>query len=273
MSEIANRTSFNGTKIGKWLGVVYVPGSLISTYKANTNWKNYIIVSIDDYPMSDEQIDEAFDTAFIDTDAVTWGAIIKNENYATDYELGKLVPLTINGTSYNMELVAKDTDVRADGNGTARMTWIAKNLVGTHNMNSSDTNANGWPNTAMRSWLRDTILPTISPVVQKAIVPVTKTYYNDTTKTTMSTTDTIWIPSAREIFGENSNYENSGVIYSDIFKNDASRIKKNNGSAYYWWVRSALSGYSAYFYSVDNSGYVRNHNAGYASGVALGFCL
>ena len=63
-----------------------------------------------------------------------------------------------------MELVAFDEDNRADGdttinNGKARMTWISKNCITTHRINASNTTANGWQGSEMRSWLSGAVLP------------------------------------------------------------------------------------------------------------------
>lgn len=123
----------------------------------------------------------------------------------------------------------------------------------------------------MRKWLRETILPTIDSTVVSNMKEVTKTYYDVTTSSTLSTTDTVFIPSAREMFG-GSNYENSGITYTDYFKTDSQRIKYNmsSKSASSWWLRSAYS--ATHFRNVNDNGTVNNYSAPNAFGVALCFC-
>jgi len=281
MSTLNSATGLSGTAIANYKGAVYVPDELVATYKANANWKPYFVFSKNDYPVS--SYPDPADFAGTGTITDTWAEIVANENYATDYAIGATKSVYLSGFGmFNMELVAKDTDIRADGdetknNGKARMTWIMKELFTTHNMNSTSTNANGWPATAMRSWLRGTILPLFPEVVRNNIVEVTKTYYNYTTKTTLSTPDTIWIPSLREIFNGSGGYteEDSGVTYvsASKFNNDTNRKKYLNGSAYYWWSRSASSGYSSRFVCVRSSGGAYYSRANDTSGVAPGFCL
>ena len=243
--------------------------NLVATYEADSNWGNYLIKPISEYPY--------------DVIGAQWQEVINNTTtYATDYAIGKTLPIVYNNTVYQMELVAFDVDERADGdttknNGKARMTWICKDLIGTHNMNSSNTNANGWPNTAMRSWLRSTVWNQLPEVLQNNIVEVNKTYYDYTSKTTKTSADTIWIPSIREIFNGTSGYteESSGTTYvsSTKFNNNTNRIKKLNNSARNWWLRSANSSYSGYFWYVGSGGAAHYGIASDARGVAPGFCI
>lgn len=169
-----------------------------------------------------------------------------------------------------MQIVAMDTDELASGSGNAKITWISKELITTHRMNATSTTTGGWEATEMRTWLRDTILPTIDSTVRSEIKEVTKTYYDYGTTSTKSCADTVWIPSGREVFG-GSSYEGSGCVYSGIFNSGSARIKKNlSGSASYWWLRSANGG--KLFWFVDYDGYTNYDYASSALGVALGFC-
>lgn len=276
MSTLSTATGLAGTAIANFKGAVYVPNNLLATYKANANWKNYFIFSKDDYPVT--EYPDPSDGLGTGTITDTWAEIIANENYATDYAIGATKSIYLEGFGvFNMELVAIDTDIRADGDetkngGKAGMTWIMKEVFTTHKMNISSTNANGWPVTDMRDWLTGTILRLFPQTVRDNIVKVTKTYYDYTTKSTLSGSDTIWIPSAREIFGGTS-YEDSGVDYTAKFNNATNRKKYLNESASNWYLRSAPSNGSIQFWCINNSGDGASYNAGNAYGVAPGFCL
>jgi hypothetical protein len=172
----------------------------------------------------------------------------------------------------HMQIVGIDADELADGSGKAPLTFISKELLATiHNMNSSNTTTGGWGSTAMRTYLKNTIKPLIPAAVAAGIKEVTKYSYSvDPANINATTTDDVWIPSFREIFG-GTLYESSGSVYTDLFDSASARIKNLNGSAYNWWLRSARS--TSSFCCVKNAGGEYSVSAGSTRGVALGFCL
>lgn len=262
MATLSNVNAFTGTKIAKGAGAIYVQSSLVAVYKANANWSQFFIASLEDYPLTDfSSITDSWSEIFAAED---------NGTYSSRYVVGDTKKLNVNGNDVYMQIVAMDTDELASGSGNAKITWISKELITTHRMNATSTMTGGWEVTEMRTWLRDTILPTIDSTVRSEIKEVTKTYYDYGTTSTKSCADTVWIPSGREVFG-GSSYEGSGCVYSGIFNSNSARIKKNlSGSAYSWWLRSARSGNG--FWCVSGSGSAGNGNASGTFGVALGFC-
>ena len=220
-----------------------------------------------------------------ETIADDWSAIAAsaaNGTYKTKYSIGdtKSIDLGTEGT-HLMQLVAFDTDDKADGTGKAPMTWIMKDLLPTtHRMNPAKVDGTegtgalgGYDKTEMKSYLTETILPLFPADVRNNIVPVTKHQKAfDSSGTTFqeSTTETIWIPGHKETFNSTS-YDTDGYAYSDVFKDATSRIKKRNGSASYWWLRSAH--YATYFRCVGSSGSGSNSSANNAHGVCPGFCF
>ena len=257
----------SGTKIGTGNGAVYVPTDLVSTYKADNQWKVYFIADINDYPITD-----------FSTIKDSWETILANEangTYSTKYIIGdtKQIDLGTYGKHF-FEIVAFDEDDRADGNGKAKITWISKSVITTHKMNLNGTTSGGWENSDMRAWLKSDVKPLLPEVVRNAIVPVTKvssTYTTALVKDGQTTTDDVWIPGDREIFN-NTNNETTGAVYSTRFTSSSNRIKYNSsGSASLWWLRSANSG--SYFRCVNNYGNENNDNANYSFGVVLGFCI
>lgn len=228
-------------------------------------------------------------------DKYTWDAVfasIDAGTYATDYAIGDMIPLDLGSEGLiNMQIVAFDTDDLADGSGKAPITWIAKELLLTkHRMNPNREGTSGaytegtgaiggWEKSEMRTYLTETIKPLIPEEVRNAIVPVTK--YSMICNTdgslvnNVATTDDVWIPSYREIFGETT-YETYGVTYSEKFPDTDSRIKQIvGGSAFYWWLRTpqkASYDTSRYFLSVNISGGVKEWVSSSNVCVALGFC-
>ena len=273
VSTLSAISALDGTKIAQGLGAIYVPSNLVATYRASTNWSLYApqIFSISDYPVND------FSTITDD-----WSEIItkvNNGSYSTAYNIGDTKKLTIDGKDVYMQLVAKDADSLADGNGTASTTWISRNVVYLQEMKPMKDNTSQkvtWADSDVRATLRDTILPTIDSTVTEAIKEVTKTYVTTSADTiskyTLSIADTIWIPSAREIIGTNSAYEQSGAMYTNLFSSSNARIKYYNGNKTQWWLRTSSSNYT--LRSISNTGSIGTAY-GYISdiGVVIGFCI
>lgn len=254
-------TVFSGTKIAQGMGAIYVPSNLVDTYKSATNWSAAAnqIYALEDYPVTD------FGTIKDDWDTI----ITKLGNDTASYVVGDTKTMDYDGTPVFMELVALDADDLADGSGKAKSTWISKPILETHNMNSSGATTGGWAASDMRTYLRDTVINKIPSSIRSAIKEVTKTYkdYNDGVQ---SVTDTVWIPSSHEIFGETT-YEDSGAIYDGVFDSTTTRIKYQNNSVGNWWLRSANDGYK--FGIVSGGGYDGGGNASSSLGLVLGFCI
>ena len=251
--------ALTGTAIAAGIGWIYVPSDLVDTYKAATNWSTYAsqIVAISEYPkaLQDETISDSWATIFANED---------NNTYKTVYSIGDIKYMYLNGTPMPMQIVAFDED-------TSKISWVCKSILDTHNMNPTGNTTGGWASSNMRAWLRETIYPMIDSTIRNRIVAVTKNYYDAKTSSRLTISDTVWIPSEYEVFGTTT-YENTGTLYTGVFSDATSRIKKYglNGSASYWWLRSAGSG--AYFRCVYYNGSAYNSSASYAYGVVLGFC-
>lgn len=162
--------------------------------------------------------------------------------------------------------------------GKAKISWLMKDLLNTtHRMNSTATSENGWPATEMRTWLRETILPTIDSGIRSHIVEVDKSYVNYTTRSTLISTDTIWLPSIREIFGVNDKYyENTGIIYDTIFSNQDNIIKELKKMPESYWLRSGISTNTTIaktsFHAINEEGSLKNNTATGDLGICIGFC-
>ena len=262
-ATLSNMSALTGTKIALGNGAVYVREDQLATYKADANWKNYFIAKLADYPRSN------FDS--IEDD---WSTIIANADYDSDYAIGDTKTVSVNGTTMKMILIAKDADVKSsDHTSKARMTWLCNSILTTHRMNATSDTSGGWGSSEIRTWLRETIFPTLPAELRTAIVEVDKTYRSKSPNDeTLTIADTIWIPSYKEVGFTNAAYvESDGVVYS-VFNSNANRIKYNaSGSAAVWWLRSAYS--AAGFRCVYNGGNESNNSANGTNGVVFGFCI
>jgi len=252
-----NSSAFASTPFILSEGAVYVPEDQVSNYKNNASWKSsgITIVSIDDYPLT------AFETIKDD-----WDTILSSDGSA--YSIGDTKTLALtDGSAYKMQIVYK-------GEGGSILTWLGKNILRNRAMNTTATTSGGWEECALRSDIRgDGFYNLIPTNIQNHIVAVDKTYsdYTSGSKVVKSCSDTVWIPSAHEMYGDTT-YEDTGVTYSTQFpsSSNVSRIKYLNGSASGWWLRSA--GSTTSFRCVGNGGRSDSYSASRSLGLVLGFC-
>lgn len=272
-TSIATLNNYNAlvhTPIEAGYGRIYVPGSLVSAYRAATNWTTYAehIESIDNYT-DDSPVGGVTDT---------WAEIIAAEQdgtYLTKYHIGDLKWVAAEDTYYCMQIIAFDTDELADNSGNAHITWLCKGYYNKKPWNS--TNRSGsWLTCELRAYLRENILPSFEQIVLSSIKEVNKTY-KDTDSTTSTCIDTIWVPSLREITGEPIAYERSGCTYTNYFTNNTSRIKlmgclNSDDTKFNWWTRSGIDIDRAY--CINNDGSITASGAFSANtyGVVFGFC-
>ena len=217
-----------------------------------------------------------------------WATILSNADYATDYSIGdtKYLDLGTEGKQL-MEIVAFDTDDKADNSGKAKITWISKTILTTMAMNSTENTSINWSNCAVRDYLRNTVKPLIPSVVRDAIVEVTKVSTTNPTggesgsyivSDGVTTTDDLWIPSAKE-FGNTQGYtvESTGAVY---YTTKSARRKTNDGTTTRTWTRSRCQTYRAgssytyhkFYVAWGNGTFPADASMSVAHAVCLGFC-
>lgn len=267
---VLGRDAFLNTSITATTGWIYVPDNLVNDYKSATNWDTYAdrIVGISEYPK---------EVSLLGTIDDSWEEIFAAEDdgtYSTKYSVGGTKVLDIGGTKVLMEIIAKDTDVLSDNSGNAKITWLSKQIPFMFPMNSADTIAGGWKDSILRKRLSEIVIEDIDSVVKNNIKAVNKTSYDYSTSATVTTSDTLWVPSAREVAITVDPMEDSGVVYSEVFSDNDSRIKNYGFSSNpaWWWLRSSFSGLGVNFRGVSEDGSGGGGTPSFFNGVALGFC-
>ena len=211
---------------------------------------------------------------FADND---WSAIIAachSGSVPSTWVVGNSKTMTINGTSYRVDIIGKNHDTYASGS-TAPLTFQLHDCYAdTKAMNSSDTNYGGWKNSAMRTAHLPAILALMPTEVRNGIREVSKkASVGDESSTIETVSDKLFLLSEVEIFGTTSySAAGEGTQY-DYYKAGNSKVKNRSGSATPWWARSPFASNSAAFCLVSSSGYVNSNLANAASGVAFGFCF
>ena len=206
-----------------------------------------------------------------------WAQIIEachSGSVPSSWVAGNSKTMTINGTSYQVDIIGKNHDTYAAG-GTAPLTFgLHDCYADTKAMNSSNTNSGGWKNSAMRTTHLPAILALMPTEVQNGIREVNKlTSAGNQSSTINTTADKLFLLSEIEIFGSVSYSKSGEGTQYDYYKAGNSKVKNRNGSAYYWWERSPYGSDSTYFCFVISDGDADYNFASGAYGVAFGFCF
>lgn len=211
---------------------------------------------------------------FADNDWASIIAACHSGSVPSTWVVGNSKTMTINGASYQVDIIGKNHDTYANG-GKAPLTFQLHDCYGeAKNMNSSNTNSGGWTSCAMRSTHLPAILALMPTEVQNGIREVNKLTSAGSQSATINTTaDKLFLLSEIEIFGSVSYSKSGEGTQYDYYKAGNSKVKKFNGSAYSWWERSPYGSNSTDFCAVNSIGYAIYFNASGADGVAFGFCF
>lgn len=269
VSSVSNLppTFYKGSKSGSCR--IYVPDNLVSSYKSNPNWA---VNSANIYPISSYPVAPTYGGTITDS----WETIIQNceDGNIDGYNIGDTKEIICNGFYINMVIVAKNSDIIHDGDGAkASLTWISEKTVPfSQKMRASANNTGGWRDSLMREAINDENQFIIYPeVIRTGIKSVDKTCFIK--GSTVTVDDKIWIPSIREVFGEGSNRENSGVTYTNYFDSaDARKVFDVTTGQYITWHLRSTSG-TDNFATVKSSGVLGDIYATYdAHSKVFGFC-
>lgn len=193
------------------------------------------------------------------------------------WNIGDTKPVTLTtGETIELQVAGFNHDTYSDG-VTAPVTFVMKDCLNTKaQMNSKNINAGGYPASAMKTYVETNIYDKLPSDLKAIVAPVKKkwyTTYNDANSLTEGNYN-VWLLSEMEVFGTNTYTIDTGEGSKyDIFTDDASRIKKVNGTASNWWLGSCYRIYSGGFVLVRSSGGVSGNGGSGSIGVAVGLCV
>lgn len=209
-----------------------------------------------------------------------WSLIIyacKNNVVPSSWGTGSSKKMTIDGTSYQIDVIGVNHDEYADGSGIAPLTFQMHDCYNTkYAMNSSRTNVGGWADSEIRNTHLPAILAQMPSEVQSAIREVNKLTSAGNKSTTINTTaDKLFLLSEIEIFGSVTNsVEGEGSQYEGyVYGATDETIKKVNGTASDWLSRSPEASTRQGFCNVDSNGNAFTTSAGTSQGVSFAFCF
>ena len=211
---------------------------------------------------------------FADND---WSGIIAachSGSVPSTWVAGNSKTMTINGTSYQVDIIGKNHDTYTAG-GKAPLTFQLYDCYGEpKNMNSKNTNIDGWTSCDMRQTHLPAILAKMPTEVQNGIREVNKLTSAGSQSSAINTTaDKLFLLSEIEIFGSAINTKSGEGTQYDYYKAGNSKVKNLNGSAVFWWERSPYGRNSSNFCIVLSSSNAGSTGASDAYGVAFGFCF
>ena len=231
---------------------------------------------------------------------------INGKEYAA--KVGDEKTITIASKDYKVRILGFNHDTLESGATAYNDSSITKagisfefvTVLPTAQMNTGDTNENGWGGSLMRTNLNSTSavdgmvnLSNIESVIGSNIIKsVTKSYiktYNDASSVT-TCNDKLWLLACSEVW--NNGYNGEGTygyanasegsqykFYADINAtwnaNNTKLVKYySSNSSGWWWLRSpSYSNSGNDFCDLDYSGYCSYYNAGSSGDVAPGFAI
>lgn len=218
------------------------------------------------------------------SNATSWadigGAIAADINGDIDlskhWNIGDTKDVTLTtGETIQLQIAGFNHDTYSDGI-TAPVTLVMKDCLNTTaQMNRSETNAGGYPASAMKTYVETNIYNKLPSDLKALVAPVKKkwyTTYNDASSLTEGNYN-VWLLSEAEVFDSATQTIGTGEgTKYPIFTDNASRIKKGNGTNNWWWLGSCNRNYSSDFVVVNSDGGVSSNYADNARGVAAGLC-
>ena len=148
-------------------------------------------------------------------------------------------------------------------------------IISEQAMNSTDTNVGGWPASAMRTYVNTTIYNALPSDLQNVIATTTVVSGHESTSS-----DKLYLLSTKEVWNGGTGYDTAEAETRqlDYYKNNgvtksnySGAIKQYNGTNTIWWLRSAYSSATNFFFLVADSGGWSFSIANGTSGVAPAF--
>ena len=212
---------------------------------------------------------------FADNDWETISEACQRNVVPETWAVGDQKAMTINGTSYVIDIIGRNHDDYADGSGKAPLTFQMHDCYGVrHQMNESNINTGGWADSAMRTAHLPSILALMPSEVQARIKEVNKlTSIGSRSGTILTTVDKLFLLSEIETAGKTSYSKSGEGTQYAYYAAGNSKIKLMNGSGYEWWERSPRGDNATSFCSVNMNGGNSYNTAITMCAVAFAFCF
>ena len=204
----------------------------------------------------------------------SWAAIIKacqEKQVPNTWNVGDSCNMTINNTTYAIDIIGKNHDDYADGSGKAPLTFQMHTCYATeYKMNNSGSNTGGWADCLLRTTGGFKIIKSKMPAeVVAALKAVTKKTTAGGASSAIDTTeDTLFLLSEIEVQGTRTHsYAGEGTQYA--YYQTAANRKKNRA----WYLRSPRISSTTCFCRTGWSGEADWSVASEVDGIAAAWCF
>ncbi len=204
----------------------------------------------------------------------SWAAIIKacqEKQVPNTWNVGDSCNMTINNTTYAIDIIGKNHDDYADGSGKAPLTFQMHTTYATqYKMNGAESNSCGWVNCLVRTYNAFPKLRQVMPAeVVAAMKAVTKKTSAGSASSTIDTTeDTLFLLSEIEVQGTRTfSYAGEGTQY-EYYKTASNREKDRA-----WYLRSPRLNSTTCFCRTGWSGEAHWSVASEVDGIAAAWCF
>ena len=198
-------------------------------------------------------------------------AAVHNKEVPGTWNVGDSCNMTINNTTYAIDIIGKNHDDYADGSGKAPLTFQMHTTYATqYKMNGAESNSCGWVNCLVRTYNAFPKLRQVMPAeVVAAMKAVTKKTSAGNASSAIDTTeDTLFLLSEIEVQGTRTfSYAGEGTQY-EYYQTAANR-KKNRA----WYLRSPRLNSTTCFGRTGWSGEADWSVASEVDGIAAAWCF
>lgn len=206
-----------------------------------------------------------------------WSAIIaacQSGSVPDSWVAGNSKTMTINGTSYQIDIIGKNHDTYATG-GTAPLTFQMHDAYDEQGkMNDSSTTTGGWEACDMRNLELPQILSLMPSEIKDAIRLVQKKSGAGRMSSDITiTNDKLFLLAEIEVFGEaNESVQGEGIQY-DYYAAGNSPKKEKDGELINWWLRSPERLNNQRFIFTTVNGRARAYSASSSLYTSFAFCF
>ena len=205
---------------------------------------------------------ERTQTNSVSFEADDWSTIAANikNNDTTNYNVGDTKSVDLGSLGVHTLRIANKSECTNGEESETACGFVVEfaDIISKHVINTSSTTVGGWPASEARTYLIDTVLPTVPSELKNIMVDtkVISGHGSISDGNNFTSYDKLYLPSSEEIYADfastsNSKYETTVGLSRqlDYYKqqgvtmdNYSGAKKQYNGVATAWWFRSVLSG-------------------------------
>ena len=206
--------------------------------------------------------------SFADDDWATIAAAAKSGNYKGKYNVGDTKEVDLGSLGKHTVRIANistPAECSQEGFSQTACGFVLEfaDIITMHVMNSTETNAGGWPASEMRTYLNNDVYSALPTDLQSAIIDTKvvsghgssdRDNFISTDKLYLLSTAEVWAQGTSKTITNDTGRDNTRQLdyYTGVTTNSYSKAIKGSNS--WWWLRAAYSTSDSAFYTVFYDG-------------------